>query len=98
MKGVFEENKKTSLSRLKKALLAEARAMEKEDLEINKKIGEFGAELIPEGATILTHCNAGALATAGYGTALGVLRAAFARKKQIKVLACETRPFCRGPG
>jgi len=96
MKKVFEENKKTDLNRLKKVLLAEARAVEKEDLEINKKIGEYGAALIPEGATILTHCNAGALATAGYGTALGVIRAAFARKKRIKVLAGETRPFLQG--
>ncbi len=96
MKAVFEENKKTGLGRLKQALLAEARAIEKEDLEINRKIGEYGAELIPEGATILTHCNAGALATAGYGTALGVVRAAQARKKKIKVLACETRPFLQG--
>lgn len=96
MKRVFEENKRAGLSRLKKILLAEARAIEKEDLEINRKIGENGESLIPDGATILTHCNAGALATAGYGTALGVVRAAFARKKKIKVLACETRPFLQG--
>jgi len=96
MKRVFEENKESGLSRLKKIMLAEARAIEKEDLEINRKIAENGESLIPEGATILTHCNAGALATAGYGTALGVIRAAFASKKKIKVLACETRPFLQG--
>ncbi|MCX8160936.1 MAG: S-methyl-5-thioribose-1-phosphate isomerase [Candidatus Saccharicenans sp.] len=96
MKRVYEENKMAGLARLKRILLAEARAIEKEDLGINQKIGENGASLIPEGATILTHCNAGALATAGYGTALGVVRAAQARKKKIKVLACETRPFLQG--
>ncbi|MGB9907536.1 MAG: S-methyl-5-thioribose-1-phosphate isomerase [Candidatus Saccharicenans sp.] len=96
MKGVFEENKSRKLSELKAILLAEARAIEKEDLAINREIGENGESLIPEGATILTHCNAGALATAGYGTALGVIRAAFARKKTIRVLACETRPFLQG--
>jgi len=96
MKRVFEENKESGLSRLKKIMLAEARAIEKEDLEVNKRIGQNGESLIPEGATILTHCNAGALATAGYGTALGVIRSAFARKKKIRVLACETRPFLQG--
>ncbi len=96
MKRVYEENKGRNLAELKKILLAEARAIEKEDLEINRKIGENGADLVPEGATILTHCNAGALATAGYGTALGVIRSAFARRKKIRVLACETRPFLQG--
>ncbi|MGQ9800491.1 MAG: S-methyl-5-thioribose-1-phosphate isomerase [Candidatus Saccharicenans sp.] len=96
MKRVFEENKKSGLSRLKKIMLAEARAIEREDLEVNKKIGQNGESFIPEAATILTHCNAGALATAGYGTALGVIRAAFARKKKIRVMACETRPFLQG--
>ncbi len=96
MKKVFEDNKAEGLNRLKKLMLAEAWAIEKEDLEVNKRIGQNGESLIPDGATILTHCNAGALATAGYGTALGVVRAAFARKKKIKVLACETRPFLQG--
>lgn len=96
MKRVYEENKDLKLVELKRVLLAEARAIEKEDLEINRKIGENGASLVPEGATILTHCNAGALATAGYGTALGVIRSAFARRKKIRVLACETRPFLQG--
>jgi len=96
MKKVFAENKNRNLSELKKILLAEAQAIEKEDLEINKKIGEYGQALIPEKAVILTHCNAGALATAGYGTALGVIRAAAKQGKKIKVLADETRPFLQG--
>jgi methylthioribose-1-phosphate isomerase len=96
MKKVYEENKHLGLKRLKEILLDEAKAIEKQDLEINKRIGEFGSKLIPDGATILTHCNAGALATAGFGTALGVVRAAFARKKKIRVLADETRPFLQG--
>jgi len=77
-------------------LLQEARAMEAEDVATNKKIGSYGAPLIPDGSTILTHCNAGELATAGYGTALGVVRAAWEEGKKIKVLACETRPFLQG--
>lgn len=70
--------------------------LENEDIEINKKIGDFGAEVVPKGATILTHCNAGALATVGYGTALGVVRSAFAKDKTIKVFADETRPRQQG--
>ncbi|MBC7364605.1 MAG: S-methyl-5-thioribose-1-phosphate isomerase [Candidatus Aminicenantes bacterium] len=96
MKKVFEENKNRKLSELKKILLAEAQAIEKEDLEINKKISEYGQALIPEKAVILTHCNAGGLATAGYGTALGVIRAAVKQGKKVKVLADETRPFLQG--
>lgn len=96
MKKVFEENKNSDLNRLKKIMLAEARAIEKEDLEVNRRIGQNGESLIPEGATILTHCNAGALATAGYGTALGIIRTAFASNKKIRVIACETRPFLQG--
>lgn len=96
MKKIYEENKHQGLLRLKKILLEEARAMEEEDLATNKKIGENGQELVPAEATVLTHCNAGGLATAGYGTALGVIRAAFDRGKKIKVLADETRPFLQG--
>lgn len=73
---------------------SEARAIYDEDIAANKAIGEQGAALISEGARILTHCNAGALATAGYGTALGVVRAA--RAKGISVIACETRPYLQG--
>ena len=70
--------------------------LENEDIEINKKIGDFGATIVPKGATILTHCNAGALATVGYGTALGVVRSAYKNDPTIKVFADETRP--RGQG
>ncbi|MBC7362709.1 MAG: S-methyl-5-thioribose-1-phosphate isomerase [Candidatus Aminicenantes bacterium] len=96
MKKIYEENKNLGLNRLKNILLEEAKAIEEEDLKTNKEIGENGQELVPAEATILTHCNAGALATAGYGTALGVIRAAWARGKKIKVLADETRPFLQG--
>lgn len=68
----------------------------REDIYINKKIGEYGAEVVPKGATILTHCNAGALATGGYGTALGVIRSAFEKDSTIKVFADETRPRQQG--
>lgn len=67
-----------------------------DDIEINKKIGKFGAEVVPQGATILTHCNAGALATGGYGTALGVVRAAFEKDPAVQVFADETRPRQQG--
>jgi len=70
--------------------------LENEDIEINKKIGDYGAEVVPKSATILTHCNAGALATVGYGTALGVVRSAFAKDSTIKVFADETRPRQQG--
>jgi methylthioribose-1-phosphate isomerase len=77
-------------------LIQEALKMYSEDIEANRRIGRFGQELIPEKACVLTHCNAGALATAGYGTALGVIRAAAEAGKQIQVLADETRPFLQG--
>lgn len=70
--------------------------LENEDIEINKKIGEFGSKVVKKGATILTHCNAGALATVGYGTALGVVRSAFEKDPSIKVFANETRPRQQG--
>ena len=70
--------------------------LELEDIEINKKIGDNGATIVPKGATILTHCNAGALATVGYGTALGVVRSAFANDNTIQVFADETRPRQQG--
>ena len=70
--------------------------LENDDIEINKKIGDFGAELVKKGATILTHCNAGALATVGYGTALGVVRSAFAKDNTVQVFADETRPRQQG--
>ena len=70
--------------------------LENEDIAINKKIGDYGAEVVPKGATILTHCNAGGLATVGYGTALGVVRSAFANDPTIQVFADETRPRQQG--
>ncbi|MGH2604287.1 MAG: S-methyl-5-thioribose-1-phosphate isomerase, partial [Dehalococcoidia bacterium] len=77
-------------------LLAEALAIDTENLQANREMGKLGAELIPEGATVLTHCNAGALATNGYGTALGVIRAAHAAGKRLEVFADETRPLLQG--
>jgi methylthioribose-1-phosphate isomerase len=81
---------------LAEALTEEALAIQREDLESCRRIGDFGAALVPQGATILTHCNAGALATAGYGTALGVIRSAHRQGKQIKALVDETRPLLQG--
>ncbi|MFN9754091.1 MAG: S-methyl-5-thioribose-1-phosphate isomerase [bacterium] len=78
------------------ALVTEARRVKDEDVAICKAIGAHGAPLVPDGKTVLTHCNAGALATAGYGTALGVIRAAVAAGKKIDVFADETRPFLQG--
>lgn len=78
------------------ALIAEARRVKDEDVAICMAIGSHGAPLVPDGKTVLTHCNAGALATAGYGTALGVIRAAVAAGKKIDVFADETRPFLQG--
>lgn len=81
---------------LKDLLLKEAEAIFLEDLAMNRSIGRFGNELVPRGARILTHCNAGALATAGYGTALGVIRAAHESGKEVEVYADETRPLLQG--
>jgi len=78
------------------ALVEEAKRIHREDVEACRTLGRLGAERIPAGATILTHCNAGALATGGYGTALGVIRAAHAAGKRVRVLACETRPYLQG--
>lgn len=83
-------------SAIQAALLAEALAMLEEDIETNRRMGRLGAELLPDEGTVLTHCNAGALATVGYGTALGVIRAAVEAGKRIHVLADETRPRLQG--
>jgi methylthioribose-1-phosphate isomerase len=85
-----------SVAEIKTALESEARAIEAADVESCRALGAHGATLVPHGARILTHCNAGALATAGYGTALGVVRAAVEAGKQVTVLADETRPFLQG--
>ena len=85
-----------TLREIRERLVAEAIQIRLEDIAINECIGRNGAPLIPDGKTVLTHCNAGALATAGYGTALGVIRAAVAAGKKIDVFADETRPFLQG--
>ena len=77
-------------------LAAEARALHRQDVAANRRMGELGQARVPDGAVVLTHCNAGALATGGYGTALGVLRAAKEAGKRIQVLAGETRPWLQG--
>ncbi|TEB05505.1 Methylthioribose-1-phosphate isomerase [Pelotomaculum schinkii] len=81
---------------LRQVVLDEAHAIHQEDESGNRRMGKYGRELIPQGARILTHCNAGALATAGYGTALGVIRAAREEGKDISVFAGETRPLLQG--
>ena len=90
------KNSTKSIAEIVKDLKENGIKLENEDVEINKKIGDFGAELVKKGATILTHCNAGALATVGYGTALGVVRSAFAKDNTIQVFADETRPRLQG--
>ena len=85
-----------SVDEIKARLAAEAKLIHDEDVASCRAIGAHGATLVPDGARILTHCNAGALATAGYGTALGIVRAAAEQGKRITVLADETRPFLQG--
>ncbi len=96
MTRVAQENKSLPLAELKTLLRDESIKICAEDIEINKAMGRHGQALIEKGQTVLTHCNAGALATAGYGTALGVIRAAMEAGKNIKVMANETRPFLQG--
>jgi methylthioribose-1-phosphate isomerase len=95
MKKIFSQYKH-DVPLLKRKMKEEALTIDKEDVEINKKIGSNGQVLLKSGQTVLTHCNAGALATAGYGTALGVIRAAAANNKNITVVADETRPYLQG--
>ncbi len=90
------ENASLPANQLRRKLLEEALTILEEDIEVNKRIGINGAQLINDGDTVLTHCNAGALATAGYGTALGVIRAAVESGKRINVIADETRPRLQG--
>lgn len=91
------KNNCLSVPEIIELLVDNAIKLENEDIDINKKIGDYGAEVVPKkGATILTHCNAGALATVGYGTALGVVRSAFAKDNTIQVFADETRPRQQG--
>ena len=86
----------TSIPEIKAAAVARARQMYDEDIAACRQLSQFGAELLPQKGTILTHCNAGALAACGYGSALGVIRAAVERGRQIDVLADETRPYLQG--
>src|SRR5437879_2207883 len=96
MRDKFELLRVRSLPQLKQALIEEARRMPAEDIAANQARGRHGATLIPASGGVLTHCNAGALATCGYGTALGVIRAAVEQGKKIHVFADETRPFLQG--
>jgi len=96
MRRTFVANRNLPLEQLRQTLLDEALAIRSEDIEACRAMGRLGAELIPAGACVMTHCNAGALATAGYGTALGVIRAAHEAGKGISVITNETRPFLQG--
>jgi methylthioribose-1-phosphate isomerase len=99
MRAAFRRAKAETedVEEVKERLIVEAQRIFDEDLEANRSLGRFGGELIPDGATVLTHCNAGALATAGdYGTALGVIRGARDAGKRVAVIADETRPFLQG--
>jgi methylthioribose-1-phosphate isomerase len=96
MRGIWESVKAQSNVAVAERLLAEAHEILVEDIRINRAMGAYGAALLPDGARVLTHCNAGALATAGWGTALGVIRSAVEAGKKISVVADETRPFLQG--
>ena len=92
----FEAVRDRPEEEIEAVLVAEADAVAAEDIEACRRIGDFGAELLPAEGTVMTHCNAGALATAGYGTALGVIRSAVASGRRLRVLAGETRPYLQG--
>jgi len=96
MRKVWEGMAAGSPEDVARRLLTEAHEVLAEDIRINRSMGAFGAELLADGARVLTHCNAGALATAGWGTALGVFRSAVEAGKKISVIADETRPFLQG--
>ena len=96
MKRLYQSVRHESIEVIRGTLVREAKQVYLEDIAINQAIGRNGAPLVPDGKTVLTHCNAGALATAGYGTALGVIRAAVSEGKKVDVFADETRPFLQG--
>jgi methylthioribose-1-phosphate isomerase len=96
MRRKFEELSESPVSQIKQALISEAQRMYVEDIAACEAMGRNGAVLMPASGGVLTHCNAGALATCGYGTALGVIRAAVEAGKKIQVYADETRPFLQG--
>ena len=96
MRRKLESLRAQPVSAIKQALIIESQAILEEDIQLCKTMGRHGAELVRDGQTVLTHCNAGSLATAGYGTALGVIRAAHEQGKKISVIADETRPVLQG--
>jgi methylthioribose-1-phosphate isomerase len=96
MREKFERLRVQPIAQIKQELVEEAKRMHAEDIAANQAMGNYGATLMPSSGGVLTHCNAGALATAGYGTALGVIRAAIEQGKKIHVYANETRPFLQG--
>ncbi len=96
MKRKLTELRAKPVAEIKRTLIEESQRIHDEDIAMNRAMGKHGAALVQSGQTILTHCNAGALATAGYGTALGVIRAAWEEGKKISVLAGETRPVLQG--
>jgi methylthioribose-1-phosphate isomerase len=96
MQEKFERVRIRSIAQIKQELVEESKRMHAEDIAANQAMGRHGATLMPSEGGVLTHCNAGALATAGYGTALGVIRAAVEQGKKIHVYADETRPFLQG--
>lgn len=96
MSSIYKNNRELPLKELQAILKDEAIAIHQEDIEINRQMGQHDQQLLSDNSTVLTHCNAGALATAGYGTALGVIRAAVENGKVVRVFADETRPFLQG--
>src|SRR4029434_3658423 len=96
MQDKFEKLRNRQLEQIRESLVEEAQRMHAEDIAANQAMGRHGATLMPSNGGVLTHCNAGALATARYGTALGVIRAAGEQGKKIHVYADETRPFLQG--
>jgi methylthioribose-1-phosphate isomerase len=94
--GKSVDKNNADLKKIVSRIRAESLKIYDEDIEINKNMGRYGASLLKDGFNVLTHCNAGALATAGYGTALGVIRAAVSENKKISVISDETRPFLQG--
>jgi methylthioribose-1-phosphate isomerase len=96
MQDRFEQVSELPVAQIKQAMITEAQRMYVEDIAANEALGKHGAVLLPSSGGVLTHCNAGALATCGYGTALGVIRAAVESGKKIHVFADETRPFLQG--
>ncbi|MEE9145258.1 MAG: S-methyl-5-thioribose-1-phosphate isomerase, partial [Candidatus Binatia bacterium] len=96
MRRVYIENRSEGIETVKRLLKEEALYIYEEDIAANQLLGKVGARLLKNSSCVLTHCNAGALATAGYGTALGVIRAMKESGKQVEVMASETRPFLQG--